>query len=153
VSIELLERAAAALGAFVDDVVFVGGATVVLWITDPAAPAPRPTKDVDVVVEVFTRAGLQAFEQRLRDARFREDLQSTVICRWRHRPGESDDLILDVMAADATLMGFANRWQAEALPHAVDRRLPPERRSARPRRRTWYRRSSRRSAAAAAATI
>ena len=28
------------------------------------------------------------------------------------------------MAADATLLGFANRWQAEALPHAVVRRLP-----------------------------
>jgi uncharacterized protein YidB (DUF937 family) len=124
VSIDLVERAAAALGPLVDDVVFVGGATVVLWITDPAAPAPRPTKDVDVVAEVFTRAGLHAFEQRLRDAGFREDQQSTVICRWRHGPGDWNDLVLDVMAADATLMGFANRWQAEALPHAVDRRLP-----------------------------
>ena len=27
--------------------VFVGGASVTLWITDPGAPAPRPTKDVD----------------------------------------------------------------------------------------------------------
>jgi predicted nucleotidyltransferase len=108
----------------VDDVVFVGGATVVLWITDPAAPAPRPTKDVDVGGEVFRRADLHAFEQRLRDAKFREDHESTVICRWRHGTGELDDLILDVMAADAALMGFANRWQAEALPHAVHRRLP-----------------------------
>jgi hypothetical protein len=45
---------------------FVGGATIALWITDPGAPAPRPTKDVDVVLEVSTRAGLHAFEQRLR---------------------------------------------------------------------------------------
>ena len=51
-SVELLELAAAALGELLDEVVFVGGATVGLWITDPAAPAPRPTKDVDVIVEV-----------------------------------------------------------------------------------------------------
>ena len=45
----------------------------------PTRPSlrPRPTKDVDVVAEVFTRAGLHAFEQRLRDAGFREDQQST----------------------------------------------------------------------------
>lgn len=48
-SIELLERGAGALGALLDRVVFVGGATVTLWITDLGAPAPRPTKDVDVV--------------------------------------------------------------------------------------------------------
>lgn len=111
-SLELLERAATALGTLVDEVVFVGGATVVLWITDPAAPEPRPTVDVD------------AFEQRLRAAGFREDHQSGVICRWRHGGGGVDDLRLDVMAANPRLMGFANRWQAKALPHAVPRRLP-----------------------------
>jgi len=47
-SIELLERAADALEPLLSDVVFLGGASIVLWITDPAAPAPRPTKDVDV---------------------------------------------------------------------------------------------------------
>jgi hypothetical protein len=49
VSIDLLERAAAALGPLADDLVFVGGATIELWITDPGAPGPRPTKDVDAV--------------------------------------------------------------------------------------------------------
>lgn len=54
-SVELLERAAAALGELSAEVVFVGGATVSLWITDPGAPPPRPTLDVDVVVEVSSR--------------------------------------------------------------------------------------------------
>jgi hypothetical protein len=123
-SIPLLERAATALGSLLDEVVFVGGATVVLWITDPGAPPPRPTKDVDVVVEVFTRAALHDFEARLRDADFREDQESGVICRWRHGRGADDELILDVMAADAALMGFTNTWQAAGLPHAVLRELP-----------------------------
>lgn len=46
-SIDLLELAAGALGPLLDEVVFVGGATVTLWITDPGAPPVRPTKDVD----------------------------------------------------------------------------------------------------------
>jgi hypothetical protein len=122
-SIAMLEHAARALGELRNEVVFVGGATVSLWITDPAAPAPRVTKDVDVVVEVTTRAELHKFEARLRGARFREDTESGVICRWLHGDDE-EELILDVMAADASLMGFANRWQAEALPHALVQRLP-----------------------------
>jgi hypothetical protein len=55
VSIELLEAASAALDDLLPEVVFVGGATVELWITDPGAPPARPTKDVDVVVEVASR--------------------------------------------------------------------------------------------------
>ena len=47
-----LTGVAKALGALTDEVVFVGGAVVGLLLTDPAAPRPRPTKDVDVIVEV-----------------------------------------------------------------------------------------------------
>jgi hypothetical protein len=43
-SITLIERAASVLDDLLEEVVFVGGATVGLWITDPAAPEPRPTK-------------------------------------------------------------------------------------------------------------
>jgi hypothetical protein len=64
-SIELLERGAVALDDLVDEVVFVGGATIPLWITDPAAPPPRPTKDVDVIIEVATRSAYYAFEDQL----------------------------------------------------------------------------------------
>jgi predicted nucleotidyltransferase len=121
VSVALLESAATALAELVDDVVFVGGATVGLWITDPAAPAPRPTKDVDVIVEVASRRRFAQFERRLRDHGFREDRESGVICRWLH--GDSE-LVLDAMPLDASILGFANRWQAASVPHAVDRALP-----------------------------
>jgi len=120
VSIDLLELAAHALGELLEDVVFVGGATVTLWITDPGAPPVRPTKDVDVVVEVATRTGFHEFEDRLRARRFSEDQEDGVICRWRHPGG----LILDAMPSDASILGFANRWQGAAIPHAISRRLP-----------------------------
>jgi hypothetical protein len=50
-----LETAAALLGPLLDEVVFVGGATAHLWITEPGAPPTRATEDVDVVCEVASR--------------------------------------------------------------------------------------------------
>ncbi|WP_035126009.1 nucleotidyl transferase AbiEii/AbiGii toxin family protein [Conexibacter woesei] len=120
-SIELLERGAAALGPLTDQVAFVGGATIALWITDPGAPAPRPTKDVDVVVEVTTRSALHAFETALRERGFSNDAESSVICRWRH---DAFDLTLDAMPAAGGLLGFENPWQTAALPRAKWCTLP-----------------------------
>lgn len=120
-SIEQLEVGAAALGELLPEVVFVGAASIELWITDPAAPPVRPTRDVDVVVEVVTRSEFYAFEARLRAKGFSQDREDGVICRWRHR---ASDLILDAMPARADILGFENRWQAAALPHAVERQLP-----------------------------
>lgn len=79
------------------DVVFVGGATIGLWITDPAAPQPRPTKDVDVT----TRREYADFEHRLREHRFREDQDGAITCRWRHADRE---LILDAMPTAAAIL-------------------------------------------------
>jgi hypothetical protein len=109
----------------IEDVVFVGGASVTLWITDPGAPAPRPTKDVDVVIEVATLADFHYFEGRLRARGFWEDRESGVICRWRH-PSEAqgEPLILDAMPAEARMLGFTNKWQAAAIPRAARRELP-----------------------------
>jgi hypothetical protein len=120
-SVELLEAASAALDGLLPEVVFVGGATVELWITDPGAPPVRPTKDVDVVVEVATRGAFHHFETRLRALGFREDQEDGVICRWRHDVG---GLILDVMPSKADILGFENHWQGAGVPHAINRGLP-----------------------------
>jgi hypothetical protein len=72
-----------------------------------------------VIVEVTSRGRFYEFEDRLREHGFREDAESGVSCRWRH-----DELILDAMPTDASILGFSNRWQAKAVPHAVDRVLP-----------------------------
>jgi hypothetical protein len=37
-------------------------------------------------------------------------------------PGQRS--ILDAMPADATILGFENRWQAASIPHAVECALP-----------------------------
>lgn len=119
----MLERAAQELAPFIDEVAFVGGATIALWITDQAAPPPRVTKDVDLVVEVVSRAGWYRFEERLRAHGLRNDSTSRVICRWRAgSPG--DELLVDLMPGDASILGFENRWQKPALDHAATLPLP-----------------------------
>lgn len=122
-SIAMLERAAQELTPFLDEVAFVGGATIALWITDQAAPSPRVTKDVDLVVEVASRAGWYRFEERLRAHGLRNDSSSRVICRWRAgSPG--DELLVDLMPGDASILGFENQWQMPALDHAETYPLP-----------------------------
>ena len=101
----------------------MGGATIALWITDPAAPEPRVTKDVDLVVEVASRRAWYDFEARLRAHGLRHDTSSSVICRWKAgSPG--DELLVDFMPDDAAILGFENRWQRPALDQATTLLLP-----------------------------
>ena len=120
-SIALLELAADALGALVADVTFVGGATLTLWIDDPAAPTPRPTLDVDVVCDVATRAGYYAFGERLSTQGFTVAMDEPITCRWRHA---ASPLVLDVMPTDPDVLGFTNAWYVSGIHTAVTRRLP-----------------------------
>jgi hypothetical protein len=120
VSLELLELAAARLGPLLEEVAFLGGASLALWTDDPGAPDPRVTIDVDVVVVVDTRGDYYRIGERLREQGFHEDDQSGVICRWRHDQG----LILDVMPTDDSILGFSNRWYRDAVETAQEITLP-----------------------------
>lgn len=119
-SIPLLELAASRLGELTDELVFVGGATITLWITEPAAPATRATDDVDVICDVTGYGRYHALSERLRAHGFAEDVESGVLCRWRH----VDGVTLDVMPSDEAILGFSNRWYPRALETARERTLP-----------------------------
>jgi predicted nucleotidyltransferase len=120
VSVDLLESAVGALGDLTGSVVFLGGATVGLWFTDPAARIARATYDVDVVAEVVTISEYESFQGDLRRQGFREDIESGVICRWLH----TDGLTLDAVPKAQRLAGFSGRWLAPATDAAVRRELP-----------------------------
>jgi len=117
----MLELTCEHLDELLAEVVFVGGATIELWITDEAAPEFRRTDDVDVVVEVTTQQDYYRLEERLRRLDFENDQESGVICRFKRA---DSDLLLDVMPTEASILGFENRWQAESFSHAVQVALP-----------------------------
>ncbi len=117
----LLELAAGALGDLVDEVVFIGAASIPLWISDPAAAAHVETVDVDVVVEISTRAEYERFAVRLRQRGFAEDSNSTVIVRWKH---EGTKISLDAIPTSGKVFGFSNRWIPLSFSNCIRVRLP-----------------------------
>jgi hypothetical protein len=101
----LFESVVSLLAPVLDDLVFIGGCTTGLFITDPAARGIRPTKDVDAIVDVTSYAKYTALSERLRALGLAEDTTpGAPLCRWRHGP-----LIVDVMPTDAAVLGFSNR--------------------------------------------
>lgn len=120
-SAELLDLAADILGPLVDDVVFVGGATVHLWLTEPAAPPVRATDDVDVICDISSYGEYQALAERLRERELDEAMDEPVICRWRHR---GSGIAIDVMPTSEEVLGFSNPWYELGIATAVERMLP-----------------------------
>lgn len=111
-----LETAAAVLGPVLEDLVFIGGATIHLWFTEPGAPPARATDDVDVICEVATRAEYYRLGSRLQAQGLHEAVGEPVLCRWR----SADPLmVLDVMPTDAEILGFSNPWYDEAISTSV----------------------------------
>jgi hypothetical protein len=111
-----LEAAAVVLGPILDEVVFVGGATIHLWLTEPGAPPTRATDDVDVICEVATRVEYHRLGSRLRERGLREAIDEPVICRWK---SSDPQLVLDVMPTNPDILGFSNPWYEEAISTAA----------------------------------
>jgi hypothetical protein len=111
----LLTNAARLLKPLLGELVFVGGCTTALLITDLAAAEVRPTYDVDAIAEITSYAEYVTFSARLRELGFREDQsENAPVCRWAH-----GQLKLDVMPMDERILGFSNRWYREAMQNAV----------------------------------
>lgn len=115
-----LELVAGALGALREQLVFVGGCTVDLLLTDPAAASTRITFDVDLVARVEALSGYHALEAQFARLGFKRDMaQDAPICRWRY-----DNLEVDLMPMDPGILGFANRWYPVAMQTAREVTLP-----------------------------
>ena len=108
------------LGELADEMVFLGGCATGLLITDPAAPPIRVTRDVDAIVHVVSLNEYYKLSAKLRAHGFSEDRsEGAPICRW-----VTDNVILDVMPTDTTILGFGNEWYQAAAEHAEVISLP-----------------------------
>ena len=102
------------LAGLEQEVVFVGGATVSLYVDSPTAIDVRPTDDVDVVVELATYGSFSALETRLRQLGFQNDMMSGVICRY-----QVQGITVDIMPTDPSVLGFSNRWYTDGFRNAM----------------------------------
>ncbi len=118
-NLDLLAEAARLLKPLLGELVFVGGCTTALLITDKAAADVRPTYDVDAIAEITSYAAYADFSERLRKIGFAEDTtEGAPICRWLQK-----ETILDVMPLDEKILGFSNRWYKPAMESAEERDL------------------------------
>lgn len=95
------------------DPVFTGGGIVGLLITDPAAPPPSRTKDIDLVLEIANYAEFAGMEESLRIAGFTQPgwLDNAPIVAWQWKGVRVDflpHLPMEFMQS--------NRW----FPYLVD---------------------------------
>lgn len=111
-NLAMLVHVARRLGPLLEKVVFVGGCATGLLVTDKAAPDVRATIDVDMIVKVISRAEYHKIEKKLRKLGFSQPIEDNalIICRW-----EIDDIKVDIMPSDASILGFSNRWYSDAI--------------------------------------
>ena len=100
INIHVVAEIAEALGEIKNDIVFVGGAVVSLYTDDPAADEIRPTKDVDITLEIVNLHHWQQINEKLASLGFHPDPYGHSICSYKY-----NDIPVDVMAAEDGPLG------------------------------------------------
>jgi hypothetical protein len=110
-SVQAIRFVAERLDSLTERMVFLGGATLGLLVTAPGAAPPRPTKDVDLIVEITMLDHLNlSFRSQLVSRGFREVTDEGVICRW-----EIVGTKVDIMPTTPGILGPSNRWYPSAI--------------------------------------
>ena len=114
--LHMLETVAESLGDELRKrLVFVGGCTTALFITDDVVlESVRATDDVDLIVDLVGLAQWAQLQEQLRKKGFKESPDDNVICRMR-----LGDLKVDFMPDDEEILGFSNRWYAKGIETAI----------------------------------
>lgn len=119
--IEMMTQVADALGEeLLNQVVFVGGVTTGLFVTDEFSKEDvRFTDDVDLIVNIASRVEWIQLQEKLREQGFGESMNDDLTCRMR-----LGELKVDFMPEDPSILGFSNMWYSEGLANARDYLLP-----------------------------
>lgn len=114
--LHMLESVANALGSELRErMVFVGGCTTALFITDEITlEGVRATDDVDLIVNLAGRAEWPVLQEQLKQKGFAESMEDDVICRMR-----LGELKVDFMPDDEDIIGFSNRWYSKGIESAT----------------------------------
>lgn len=113
---EMLVQVATALDELLPQVVFIGGCTTGLFLTDDFTKEQvRYTDDVDLIVNVGSYFDWTQLSERLGQLGFRDSMEQEVICTKMLGP-----LKVDFMPDNADILGFSNRWYHNAMATARD---------------------------------
>jgi len=112
------KKVAVALGGLNEKVVYVGGAMVSLYIDDPAADDVRPTKDIDITLEIAGIGELEELRLSLNEKGFTQSHEDDVMCRFR-----LDNIKVDVMSTKAVGWAPANPWFEAGFQQKINMQL------------------------------
>jgi predicted nucleotidyltransferase len=107
---KVIKKIATALDDLNEQVVYVGGAIVSLYINDSAADDLRPTKDIDICMSIASVGELEILRQKLAQKGFKQSAEDNVICRFRY-----ESILVDVMNTKAVGWAPANPWFADGF--------------------------------------
>lgn len=115
----VVDAVAADLAWISPEPVFVGGATLGLFLDALGRSQLRPTLDVDCIVpRVVTRVAWWRLEEDLRARGWSPDPDGP-ICRYRSPGG----VVVDLMSEDPAVLGFAGQWYGRVVSRAERRSL------------------------------
>ncbi|MEZ4825758.1 MAG: hypothetical protein R3C61_05605 [Bacteroidia bacterium] len=116
----MLETLASGFGESLNKVVFIGGATLSLYITDRSAPECHPSGEVDGIVGVSTMLEFQQFLQTIERKGFkRMKMERQGAEEWMY-----ENIRVRLMPMNTEKLGYTNRWYEEGVFHARTYRLP-----------------------------
>ena len=105
INLKVVEKVAKSLEEINKDVIYVGGAVISLYVTDEGAEQPRPTKDIDISVQISTYAQMDELREKLATKRIYPATTEKVLYRY-----SLDDILIDFIPFEATPLGPTNRW-------------------------------------------
>lgn len=105
INLKAVEKVAISLEELNKDVVYVGGAVVSIYVTDKGAEQPRPTKDIDIAVQISTYAQMDALREKLALKNIYPAPSEKVMYRY-----SLEDILIDFIPYKETPLGPTNSW-------------------------------------------
>lgn len=105
INLKIVEKVATRLGEINNDVMYVGGAVVSLYVTDEGAELPRPTKDIDISVQISTYTQMDELREKLATKKIYPVPTETVMYRYSY-----EDILIDFIPYEETSLGPTNSW-------------------------------------------
>jgi predicted nucleotidyltransferase len=105
INIQVVKKVAIALEELNKDVIYVGGAVVSLYVTDEGAEQPRPTKDIDISVQISTYEQMNELREKLALKKIYPATFEKVMYRYSF-----EDVLIDFIPFEETSLGPTNSW-------------------------------------------
>lgn len=105
INLKVVEKVATALKELNNEVIYVGGAIVSLYVTDDGAEQPRPTKDIDISIQISSYPQMEEFREKLASKKIYPSPTGKILYRYSY-----DDILIDFIPYENTPLGPTNRW-------------------------------------------